>query len=64
MKKLKVKNIIMAQQRRQRVSFKATQVVSKPVRISFQTKSGREVSFKAEKSVPKIVQVEFLARRK
>ena len=54
----------MAQQRRQRVSFKATQVVSKPVRISFQTKSGREVSFKAEKSVPKIVQVEFLARRK
>lgn len=53
----------MAQTRRQAISFKATKIVSKPTKISFQTKDGREVNFKAHKDVPKVVRVEFLAKR-
>ena len=54
----------MTKERKQRVFFKATKVVSKPVAISFSTTSGKVVEFKAQKDVPKTVRVEFYAKRK
>ena len=54
----------MPKARRQRVSFKATKIVSKPTKVTFRTKDGREVNFKAKKYVPKSVRVEFLTKRK
>lgn len=54
----------MAQKRRQKVSFRATKIVSKPVKVEFRTKTGKAVSFKAKKNVPKIVRVEFYTKRK
>lgn len=54
----------MRKSRRQRVSFVATKVVSRPATISFYTKSGKEVKFKGHKDVPKSVRVDFLARTK
>lgn len=52
------------QERRVRVSFKATKIVSKPAKVSFQTRDGKEVVFKKKTDVPKSVQVSFLAKRK
>jgi hypothetical protein len=53
----------MAHIRRQNISFKATKIVSKPTKVSFQTKDGRDVVFKAHKDVPKVIRVEFLAKK-
>jgi len=50
--------------RRQRVTFRATKKVTKPVKVSFTTRAGQRVTFKARKAVTKPVTVSFLARRK
>jgi len=55
---------IMSKARREKVNFKATKIVSKPTKVSFHTKDGREVSFKAHKDIPMSVKVEFFAKRK
>jgi len=49
--------------RRKRVSFTATKIISKPVKVKFHTKDGKAVSFKTQKNIPKSVKVEFLAKR-
>ena len=54
----------MGKQRRERISFIASKVVSKPATITFYTKSGKEVNFKGHKDVPKSVRVEFLAKKR
>jgi hypothetical protein len=48
---------------RQRVSFTATKMVSKPVKVSFNTRTGKRVSFTATKKVPKSVRVTFYKRK-
>lgn len=54
----------MASERRQRVSFTATKIVSKPAVISFETKNGQQVTFKGHKDVPAPIRVSFLKKRK
>lgn len=54
----------MAEQRREKISFKATQSVPKPVEVKFYTKTGDRVSFSAVKDVPKTIKVEFYAKKK
>ncbi|MCX6765765.1 MAG: hypothetical protein NT136_02290 [Candidatus Moranbacteria bacterium] len=54
----------MPKQARQHISFKATKIVSKPVKVIFYTRKGEEVSFRAKKFIPKSVRVEFLAKKK
>jgi len=50
--------------RREKVTFKATKKVSKPVKVSFSTKSGGKVSFKATKKVSVPVKVSFYRKKK
>lgn len=50
--------------KREKVTFKATRKVSKPVRVSFSTKSGKKVSFKATKKVSVPVKVKFYRQKK
>lgn len=47
-----------------KVSFRAIKKVSKPVNVSFKTKTGEHVSFKAVRKVPKAVKVTFYAKKK
>jgi len=49
---------------REKISFKATQSVPKPVEVKFYTKSGEKVSFTATKDIPKTIKVEFYAKKK
>ena len=49
--------------KRERISFKATEKVSKPVIVKFNTKKG-PVSFKATEKVSKPVIVKFYAKKK
>ena len=53
-----------SRKRRKRVTFRATRVTSKPVRVSFRTSSGKRISFVATKKVPKKVKVSFYAKKK
>lgn len=53
----------MAKDRRERVTFTATKIVSKPAKIEFRTKEGQLVSFKGHKDVPKSVRVSFLKKK-
>lgn len=50
--------------KKQRVTFTATKVVSKPAVINFQTKDGRQVTFKGHKDVPESVRVTFFKGKK
>lgn len=50
--------------RRQKVSFRATKLKSKPVRVKFYNKKGKEVSFTATKKIKTPVKVEFYTRPK
>lgn len=50
--------------RREKVTFKATKRVAKPVRISFATRTGQRVSFKATKKVSVPVKVSFYRKKK
>ena len=50
--------------RREKVSFKATKKVSKPVNVSFATKSGQRVSFKATRKVSVPVKVSFYRKKR
>jgi len=50
--------------RRERVSFTATKKVSKPVKVSFTTKSGSKVSFKATTKASVPVKVSFYRKRR
>lgn len=50
--------------RREKVTFKATETVPKTVAVEFYTKTGEKVHFKAVKEVPKTVKVEFYAKKK
>ncbi len=54
----------MATQRRERVFFTATKIISKPAVIQFHTKDGKEVVFKGHKDVPRSVKINFLRKRK
>jgi len=54
----------MSKVRREKVTFKATKKVTKPVRVKFYTGKGERVSFTARKEVKKPVKVEFYARKK
>lgn len=54
----------MAKERRIRVTFKATKIVSKPAKVSFLTSRGKVVEFIAKKDLPKTVRVTFLTRKK
>ncbi len=49
--------------RREKISFKATKKVSKPVNVAFSTKSGKKVSFKATKKVSVPVKVSFYRKK-
>jgi len=49
--------------KREKVSFKATEKISKPVIVKFNTKEG-PVSFKATKKISKPVIVKFYAKKK
>jgi len=49
--------------RRQRVTFTATKIISKPAVINFQTKDGKQVTFKGHKDVPASVRVSFLKKK-
>jgi len=53
----------MSKQRREKISFTAEKKISKPVRVSFYTKSGEKVSFKGHQDVKKPVRVEFYAKK-
>lgn len=53
----------MSTHRRERITFKATKIVSKPVKVGFYTESGQKVEFKAHKNMPKSVKIDFLAKR-
>ncbi len=53
-----------SKERKQRVTFSATKIVSKPAVIQFQTTDGRPVTFKGHKDVPTSVRVSFLKNRK
>ena len=50
-------------QRKERVTFTATKIFSKPAVISFQTKDGKNGTFKGHKDVPASVRVSFLKRK-
>jgi hypothetical protein len=50
--------------RRKRVSFTATKMVPKQVKVSFRTTRGKRVSFTATKKTPKRVRVDFYAKRR
>jgi hypothetical protein len=50
--------------KRERVTFTATKIVSKPATIKFRTTEGELVSFKGHKDVPKSVRVSFLKKKK
>jgi hypothetical protein len=50
--------------KKERVTFTATKIVSKPAVIEFRTKSGALVNFKGHKDVPKSVRVSFLKKKK
>lgn len=54
----------MTKERKIRVTFKATKIVSKPTKVSFHTSSGRPVEFKAKKDIPQTIKVSFLAKKK
>ena len=54
----------MGKPRKKRVSFWATRKVSKPVRVSFETRDGDVVSFRAVRKVSRPVGVSFYAKRK
>lgn len=54
----------MAKERRVRVTFKATKIVSKPAKVSFRTSRGKAVEFKAKKDLPKTIRVTFLTKKK
>lgn len=53
----------MSKQRREKISFRADEKVSKPIKIEFYTKEGERVAFKAHKQVVKPVKVEFYAKK-
>lgn len=50
--------------KKEKVTFKATKKVAKPVRVSFATRTGKKVSFKATKKVSVPVKVSFYRKRK
>ncbi len=54
----------MIKAKKQKVLFKATKIVSKPTRVVFRTKDGKEVNFKAKRDIPTSVRVEFFAGKK
>ena len=54
----------MSKHYREKILFKATKSVPKPVKVKFYTKSGEKVSFTATKNVPKTIKVEFYAKKK
>jgi len=49
---------------KEKVCFRATKVVRKPVRVEFKTKSGKTVAFKATKLQRKQVKVCFSAKKR
>jgi len=51
-------------EKKEKVTFTASRVVSKPAVISFHTKDGKVVEFKGHKDVPKPVKVTFFAKKK
>jgi len=53
----------MSTSRRERITFKATKVVSKAVEVEFRNSNGQLVHFKAHADVPKVVRVNFLANK-
>ena len=50
--------------RRRKISFMATKIVPKKVRVSFTTRKGKKVSFIATRRVPKRTRIKFYARKK
>lgn len=50
--------------KREKVTFKATKKVNRPVKVSFHTRSGEKVTFKATKKVGKPVTVTFYRKKK
>lgn len=51
-------------QNKQKISFKATKIVSKSAKVNFYTRDGRHVYFRAHKNMPESVRLEFYAKRK
>lgn len=51
-------------ERKQRVTFTATKIISKPAVISFQTKDGKQITFKGHKDVPTSIRVSFMQKEK
>ncbi|MEJ0054066.1 MAG: hypothetical protein WDN10_05110 [bacterium] len=49
-------------EKRQRVNFTATKIISKPAVIRFQTKNGQLVTFKGHKDIPAPVRVSFMRK--
>jgi len=50
--------------KKEKVTFKATKKVAKPVKVSFRTRTGEKVSFKATKKVSVPVKVSFYRKKK
>lgn len=50
--------------RREKITFKATKKVNRPVKVSFHTRSGEKITFKATKKVEKPVTVTFYRKKK
>lgn len=48
--------------RRKKITFTAEKKVSKPVKVSFYTKSGEKVTFQGHRDVKKPVKVEFYGK--
>jgi len=54
----------MAIKRKKKVSFWATKVVKKPVKVTFHTYDGKRISFWATKAVEKRKKVTFYSKKK
>jgi hypothetical protein len=50
--------------KKEKITFTAIKIASKPVRINFVDKNGKQVDFKAKKYLPKAVKVEFFTKKK
>jgi hypothetical protein len=54
----------MSTPKRHHVKFEAEEMVSKPVRVSFEREDGTKVTFPAHKKVTEKVLVDFMAKKK
>ena len=54
----------MTSSNKRKISFKATKIVRKPVRVKFVTSSGDLIEFPSKKKIKKPVRVTFYAKKR